>query len=528
MRIFVKIIFLLFICKIGYAREYEGLIRAFSTSGGVQYPAVVSVKVYYQQNGEWTFYNPNNVPYIGWTHSNFGIQNDIYNGGFCVESVSGDETDVLFPTIPYDLACQGIMLVIGGKAVEWHWELNGDTSFLLNMDTGDLTVNKQTLNYSWTGGDSWTSHVILARNSFNGGQIQIGNNSPVTVPDNSYYVTSLDYQTSLTALPDQSAANYYVWNSWGGTETSLTKQVYLSDIKITAEFDPAERILFSECSVMVNQNIYMVPNEIFRAKKDLNISIALNSDVYNSMVTTFNNWLKNGNYYDNQRTISYTSTAQQNTTFSVSRTYVRPTNEYRQQHYSTAVGQPITIYWDDHNLASIRYNIWRRVRHNGVTGNPVLLATVSHGTTSYTDYDYLLTSYYSDDLIWYDVRAEYIPTGLSSDEDYMAVYGRLDPSIEKGNNSARILLIPSDYSLTSYPNPFNPTTVIRYSMPEAGQVSLKIYNILSQEVANLVEETKAAGVHTVNFNANNLSTGIYIARLQAGAKVISIKLQLVK
>lgn len=65
-------------------------------------------------------------------------------------------------------------------------------------------------------------------------------------------------------------------------------------------------------------------------------------------------------------------------------------------------------------------------------------------------------------------------------------------------------------------------------MPEAGAVTLKVFNILSQEVASLVDENKAAGTYQVNFNAKNLPTGIYVARLQAGSKVMSIKLQLIK
>ncbi|NWG26913.1 MAG: T9SS type A sorting domain-containing protein, partial [Ignavibacteriaceae bacterium] len=61
----------------------------------------------------------------------------------------------------------------------------------------------------------------------------------------------------------------------------------------------------------------------------------------------------------------------------------------------------------------------------------------------------------------------------------------------------------------NYPNPFNPTTTIRFEIPEDSRVTLKIFNILGEEVKTLVEEYREAGKHSVQFNANNLSSGIY-------------------
>jgi len=76
--------------------------------------------------------------------------------------------------------------------------------------------------------------------------------------------------------------------------------------------------------------------------------------------------------------------------------------------------------------------------------------------------------------------------------------------------------VPEHFALDqNYPNPFNPSTTIRYELPHASRVSLKIYNTLGQEVATLVNETKAAGVYTVQFDAGNLASGVYFYRLQA-------------
>jgi hypothetical protein len=68
----------------------------------------------------------------------------------------------------------------------------------------------------------------------------------------------------------------------------------------------------------------------------------------------------------------------------------------------------------------------------------------------------------------------------------------------------------------NYPNPFNPSTQIQYGVAQAGFVSLKVYNILGKEVAELVNEYKAAGSYEINFNSTGLSSGIYIYRLVSG------------
>ncbi len=71
----------------------------------------------------------------------------------------------------------------------------------------------------------------------------------------------------------------------------------------------------------------------------------------------------------------------------------------------------------------------------------------------------------------------------------------------------------------NYPNPFNPATTIKYSIPEAGFVSLKVYDILGNEVAVLVNGNQSPGTHEINFNANNLANGIYFYKLKYGNNI---------
>jgi hypothetical protein len=67
----------------------------------------------------------------------------------------------------------------------------------------------------------------------------------------------------------------------------------------------------------------------------------------------------------------------------------------------------------------------------------------------------------------------------------------------------------------NYPNPFNPSTRIKYSLPQSGQIALKVFNILGQEVATLFEGTHQPGNYEVRFDGEHFENGIYFCRLKA-------------
>ena len=96
--------------------------------------------------------------------------------------------------------------------------------------------------------------------------------------------------------------------------------------------------------------------------------------------------------------------------------------------------------------------------------------------------------------------------------------------VENSKNSK-----PTSFNLNqNFPNPFNPSTKITYSIPKSSEVSLKIFNVLGQEVATLVNQQQNAGNYTVNFDAKSLSSGIYLYRIQAGSFVSTKKMTLLK
>ena len=89
--------------------------------------------------------------------------------------------------------------------------------------------------------------------------------------------------------------------------------------------------------------------------------------------------------------------------------------------------------------------------------------------------------------------------------------------------------IPKSYMLSqNFPNPFNPTTTIKYALPENEKVTIVIYDLLGREVAELVNGEVAAGYHEVEFNANNLASGIYFYRLSVGSFTQVNKMLLMK
>ena len=84
------------------------------------------------------------------------------------------------------------------------------------------------------------------------------------------------------------------------------------------------------------------------------------------------------------------------------------------------------------------------------------------------------------------------------------------------------------YLSQNYPNPFNPATAIKYSIPVIGFVTLRVFNIIGEEMAILVNEEKSAGNYKVEINSANLPSGVYFYRLQAGDFIQTKKMVLMK
>ena len=89
--------------------------------------------------------------------------------------------------------------------------------------------------------------------------------------------------------------------------------------------------------------------------------------------------------------------------------------------------------------------------------------------------------------------------------------------------------VPMSYTLAqNFPNPFNPTTTINFSSPKAGHITLKVYNMLGQELVTLVDGQRTAGEYSIKWNAENFASGMYIYRLTTGKQSFSNKMLLLK
>jgi len=112
-------------------------------------------------------------------------------------------------------------------------------------------------------------------------------------------------------------------------------------------------------------------------------------------------------------------------------------------------------------------------------------------------------------------------------------FGLVNISIEGSPVLPKDLLVeaitPKEYLLEqNYPNPFNPATTITYQLPKDGLATLKIFDILGNEIRTLVNEQKETGKYTVHFDASSLASGMYVYQLRVNDYIAVKKMMLVK
>ncbi|NWG29452.1 MAG: T9SS type A sorting domain-containing protein [Ignavibacteriaceae bacterium] len=156
-------------------------------------------------------------------------------------------------------------------------------------------------------------------------------------------------------------------------------------------------------------------------------------------------------------------------------------------------------------------------------GSWTQIATLSGTAAQYIDYgiNYAGSGY---NTAYYRIRFKDTQNKISIYSDIKSIqYGDAWKIGTEQENSI------TDYKLQqNYPNPFNPTTSISFSIPKNGFVTLKVYDILGKEVAELVNEIKEAGNYSVTFNASELPSGIYFYTLTSGNFTATKKLILLK
>jgi hypothetical protein len=194
---------------------------------------------------------------------------------------------------------------------------------------------------------------------------------------------------------------------------------------------------------------------------------------------------------------------------------------------NVAVGNDIQLTWNEHpNTNVTQYRIWRKEKN----GTEMYIATVNRGTTSYTDnsFQYASASDPDKNTLFYSVSVYCTLDGGTWNEGGAKTVTAVGDILQKEAEKISAKAVPSEYELENYPNPFNPTTTISYQLPEAGMVTLKVYDMLGKEVATLVNEVKQAGYYSATFDASKIASGIYISTIQTNKFTQSKKMLLVK
>ena len=124
--------------------------------------------------------------------------------------------------------------------------------------------------------------------------------------------------------------------------------------------------------------------------------------------------------------------------------------------------------------------------------------------------------------------------GEAEDDDYDSIMITvLQPTQTRGLQAQATLMeaaeVPTEFELgANYPNPFNPETTIPFAVPEKSHVQMAVYDLLGREVALLLDDERAAGRYALTWRADNLPTGVYIVRMQAGAIIMTQRVVLLK
>ncbi len=129
------------------------------------------------------------------------------------------------------------------------------------------------------------------------------------------------------------------------------------------------------------------------------------------------------------------------------------------------------------------------------------------------------------DGTYHDMYSQYSIQSVNLDADaWIAAVLSVATGVEDNVNE-----VPSNYVLyQNYPNPFNPSTKIRYSLPQTAHVKLTLYNVLGVQILTLVDSEQSVGNHEVELNGNNLASGVYFIKMNAGNYSVTKKIMLMK
>lgn len=194
-------------------------------------------------------------------------------------------------------------------------------------------------------------------------------------------------------------------------------------------------------------------------------------------------------------------------------------------------GHYVLSWTASQSLNARYYHIYRAATPFGEPYQLSLYATINayqggNPVTSWEDVNSRTGS--GDGTYYYEISVE-TTVGKHSVHSNRVAVGIGQPTKRTAEDETKEQTEQFDYSLSdNYPNPFNPSTQINYSIKTAGIVALKVYDILGNEVATLVNERKEPGNYSVSFNASNLPSGVYVYKMISENFINTKKLLLLK
>lgn len=401
----------------------------------------------------------------------------------------------------------------------------------------------------------YVKYPVISLNSFGGGIINVDGQQR----SNGFTVNKLKNEILLVGAIDQNInSTDYIWNQ-SGTNNSIWERKPMGQnlfsaipgassrdygyivtsndngAQIRAAMRKIVNVNFQNSFVgignggviNVNNTQYNSPTSSFSVV-ELNPINALpaSGQIINGIVYNFSKWS------DGNTTAKRTFNPSANATYTAQyigkpSTYDLNTGWSLNLHHSTTIGQPIVLYWNEHpNTYVTKYQIWKKEKYNGVTSDPILMATVNRGTTSYVDDNFVYSLLKNKYWIYYAVVPYYSLENTYSDPGWMPVTAEINYKAMDSTYAVTSTVLEN--SLSNFPNPFNPATTINFSIKEAGHVNIKVFDLIGQQVAELVNEEKQAGSYSVRFDASKLPSGIYIYTINSGVFTQTRKMLLMK
>ncbi|MDX9923949.1 MAG: T9SS type A sorting domain-containing protein [Ignavibacteriaceae bacterium] len=464
-----------------------------------------------------------------------GFGNSYLNGG-------ADIADSNQPSPTFDpLEAGGKYLIMIGERfyiIEYSGSgAYGDITFNYNTGTEDFTYSKSSgCGYNVSGPTVWSPYNITLKNDFGSdratatGSIQFNGEVINNVGINGVTLTR-DYHSfphTATAINNQVIDGYKrVWRKWNDDDTSLSRSLSSAeDYNLTAIFAKELNTNFNTNVpggyITIGGSNYPCPTSSYlKFYGDSSYTVYAPNQFSSNFYYTFSQWKKDGSYYSSSSTINFSNLTSHLGNYTAEYTY-QLSGLGESVSFGTVIGDPIEINWND-NPNATNYQIWRKNRNGGGWTTPVHIGTVNPGVQTYTDYDCTLNVWKQGIEIEYDVRGYYSGNNSYQDPLWSAVYGEMYKLSENTTDK-----LPLTYNIENYPNPFNPETIIKYSIPQTGLVEVRVYDSIGKEITTLINKYQEEGNYEVYFNGKGLTSGIYIITLRSGKTFLSKKILLLK